>query len=187
MSQLTGILADFISELQNISSLSHSDTHIIQATMPLMQDLVATCDWLPAQYFDYDQTRGYTAYLIHEEHDHRLQVNIVTWRPNFELPPHDHGTWAILGILMGVERNVIWRRLDDGATPGYAEIVQEDELLIQPGEVIVLGPHEIHSVKNMTDDIGVSIHIYGMNLNYTGRSQFNPAEHIERPYLIEFK
>ena len=66
-------------------------------------------------------------------------------------------------------------------------LMTEDELLIQPGEVIALGPHEIHSVKNMTDDIGVSIHIYGMNLNYTGRSQFDPTEHLERPYLIEFK
>ena len=50
---------------------------------------------------------------------------------------------------------------------------------------MALLPHEIHSVVNETDVVTVSLHTYGKHLNYTGRSQFDPAARVEKPFLVK--
>ncbi len=50
-----------------------------------------------------------------------------------------------------------------------------------PGEVVSLLPDAVHSVVNETDRVTVLLHVYGRNLNYTGRSQFDPEANMETP------
>ena len=59
------------------------------------------------------------------------------------------------------------------------------EKLFSAGEVVAFLPHEIHSVVNETEAVTVSLHTYGKHLNYTGRSQFDPAASVEKPFLVK--
>ena len=43
----------------------------------------------------------------------------------------------------------------------------------------------IHSVWNDTDDVTVSLHVYGLHVNHTQRSQFDPATRTETPYKVK--
>jgi hypothetical protein len=61
------------------------------------------------------------------------------------------------------------RRLDDGSRSGYAEIRRQGDKLFVPGDVVTLMPDAIHGVVNETGAVTVSLHTYGMHLNYTGR------------------
>ena len=42
-------------------------------------------------------------------------------------------------------------------------------------------PDAIHSVVNETSAVTVSLHTYGMHLNYTGRLEFDPDRHTAGP------
>ncbi|MFO1067813.1 MAG: hypothetical protein U1E14_04735 [Geminicoccaceae bacterium] len=45
-------------------------------------------------------------------------------------------------------------------------------------------PADIHSVENATPEVSLSLHLYGRHLNWTKRSQYDPAAHAERPFVI---
>jgi hypothetical protein len=42
-------------------------------------------------------------------------------------------------------------------------------------------PDDIHSVVNETGAVTVSLHTYGMHLNYTGRLEFDPEKNTAGP------
>jgi predicted metal-dependent enzyme (double-stranded beta helix superfamily) len=87
----------------------------------------------------------------------------------------------------GPETNVFWKRLDDGARPGYAEIEKQASKVFDAGDVVTFLPDSIHSVLNETDRVTVSLHVYGRHLNYTGRSQFDPEKKTETPFVLKFE
>ena len=58
----------------------------------------------------------------------------------------------------GPETNVFWKRLDDGAHPGYAELARNGEKVFGPGDVV--------------------------SFLYTGRSQFDPEARKELSFLL---
>jgi len=121
-------------------------------------------------------------YRLHEEPDHSLAVFVVTWLPGDETPPHDHATWAVVAGLEGSETNHWWRRLDDGRTPGHAEVRRAGSRRIEPGTLVAMGPDGIHSVHNDSNAKSVTLHVYGMNVDYTDRHRFDPARHTIAPY-----
>ena len=45
---------------------------------------------------------------------------------------------------------------------------------LRAGDVLPLLPDAIHSVRNDTAAVTVSLHVYGYNLNMSGRLQFAP-------------
>ena len=47
-----------------------------------------------------------SVHVLHEESDHRLAVFAVSWLPGRGVPPHDHGTWAIVVGVDGPEKNL---------------------------------------------------------------------------------
>jgi predicted metal-dependent enzyme (double-stranded beta helix superfamily) len=87
--------------------------------------------------------------------------------------------------MTGPEHNVFWERLDDGSREGYAELRPIREQVVSVGEAVCMKTGEIHSVENRSDEMTLSLHIYGRHLNYTGRSQFDIELNREIPFLIE--
>jgi predicted metal-dependent enzyme (double-stranded beta helix superfamily) len=141
-------------------------------------------DWLRPEMCEPDAEQGFGMYVLHEEHDHQLAVFVVSWLPGSGTPPHDHGTWAVVVGIEGVERNTFWKRLDDGTSPGLAEIARIGERHCHIGDVVALPNGAIHSVHNDTDRVSVSLHIYGRHVNHTRRSRFDPAQRTAVPYRV---
>lgn len=130
-----------------------------------------------------DPEQGFSLFPLSEEEDHSLAVFAISWMPARGTPAHDHGTWAVVAGVVGPERNKFWRRQDDGAKPGYAKLEQVGAKTFVPGEVLAMPAGTIHDVWNETDSITVSLHIYGVHINHTGRSQFDVEKCIERPFI----
>jgi predicted metal-dependent enzyme (double-stranded beta helix superfamily)/rhodanese-related sulfurtransferase len=177
-------LDDFVQELRHITAATHDPQVIMRRVSPLAQRLAVAKDWLQPAHYLCDQEQGFGVHLLHEEADHTLAVFAIAWLPERGAPPHNHGTWAVVAGVDGVETNTFWKRLDDGSRPGYAEISSNGEKIFGPGEVVAFLPHDIHSVTNNTQAVTVSLHVYGKHLNYTGRSQFDVAAKTETPFLI---
>jgi predicted metal-dependent enzyme (double-stranded beta helix superfamily) len=141
-------------------------------------------DWLRPEMCKPDAVQGFGMYALHEEDDHQLAVFVVSWLPGSGTPPHDHGTWAVVVGIDGVERNTFWKRRDDGTRAGFAEITPIGERHCCAGDVVALPNNAIHSVHNDTDRVSVSLHIYGHHVNHTQRSRFDPVQRIAVPYRV---
>jgi predicted metal-dependent enzyme (double-stranded beta helix superfamily) len=178
-------LTDLVQDLRTIASEEHDPQHIILRVGPLAERLALAKHWLEPAHYACDAEQGFGVHLLHEEPDHTLAVFAISWLPGRGAPPHNHGTWAVVSGVDGAEKNIFYKRLDDGSRPGYAEVRWHGEKMFGPGDVVSFLPHEIHSVVNETDRVTVSLHIYGMHLNHTGRSQFDLENNVETPFIVK--
>lgn len=177
-------LSDFVKDLRAITAETKDDRAIIDRVRPLARELALSKTWLDQRHYECDAEQGFGVHLLHEEPDHTLAVFAVSWLPGRGAPPHNHGTWSVVAGVDGPEKNVFWKRLDDGTRPGYAEIRKQGEKVFGPGEVVSLLPAAIHSVVNETDGLTVSLHVYGRHLNHVKRSQFDPEARTETPFKV---
>ena len=119
---------------------------------------------------------------LHEEPDHSLGIFVVTWLPGDETPPHDHGTWAVIAGLDGHETNYWWQRVDDGSVAGYADVRRAGQSRIDSSTIVAMPGGAIHSLHNDSDAVSVTLHLYGINVDYTDRCKYDPARHTLAPY-----
>lgn len=179
-------LQDFVADLRAIAAGTNDPQRIIERVRPLAQRMALNkAEWLTPEMYHCEEEQGVGLTVLHEEADHSLAVFAVAWLPGRGVPPHDHGTWAVVAGVDGLETNAFWKRVDDGAREGYAEIVKSGEKVFADGEVLSMLPGAIHSVRNETAQTTVSLHTYGMHINFTNRSQFDPEANREQPFILK--
>ena len=59
------------------------------------------------------------------------------------------------------------------------------EKVFQAGDVIAMPTGTIHSVINESDQVTLSLHVYGKHINFTQRSQFDLDGHTEKPFVVQ--
>ena len=107
-----------------------------------------------------------------------LTILKVVWAPGMRIRPHDHRTWATIGIYTGGEDNSFYRRAGGGLTESGGRAMR-------PKDVCLLGDDTIHAVHNPTTEFAGAIHIYGGNFFEIERSEFDPDTFQEQPYDVE--
>jgi len=175
---------EFVVDLRRVAGASDDPGHIVQELKPLVQRLALDKSWVEERFYRPNEEQGFSATLLHEEPDHSLAVLAVSWLPGRGAPPHDHGTWAVVAGVDGPEKNTFWKRVDDASRPGYAEIVKSGEKVFSEGHVLTMLPGAIHSVDNESDQITLSLHVYGRHINHTDRSTFDPENKVEKPFKV---
>ena len=178
-------LSDYVTDLRAITRETQDDEAIVERVRPLAKRLVLNKDWVDPRYYTCDEEQGFGVHLLHEEPDHTLAVFVLAWLPDRGTPAHDHRTWAVVAGIDGNEKNTFWKRIDDGSRPGYAELKWNGERVYGPGDAVSFLPREIHTVWNDTDAVTLSLHTYGKHINFTGRSQFDPVQRTETPFVVK--
>ncbi len=175
-------LAQFVTALRTITASVTEERDILRQVAPLAERLAANPDLKNEAPIHSNVEKGFSFNLLHEEPDHGLAVALLSWLPSGATLPHNHGTWGIVVGLEGAEKNIFWRRIDDGSRAGYAELERVGAMDCVLGQAVVLPNSIIHSVENTTDEPSVSLHVYGKNVYYTGRSQFDIVNKLELPW-----
>jgi predicted metal-dependent enzyme (double-stranded beta helix superfamily) len=177
----------YVEELRRITLDTNDEDQVIAQVGPLARQLALDKSWLQESHYETDPEQGFGVHLLHEEPDHSLAVFVVSWLPGRGAPPHDHGTWAVVAGVVGVERNIRYKRLDDGTRPDYGELAVKHEIDADEGELICMKTGGIHSVQNQTDAVTLSLNTYGMHVNHTTRSQFDLATNEKTDFKVEIK
>ena len=100
-------------------------------------------------------------HLLHAEPDGAFSILGLVWRPGQTTRIHDHITWCVVGVLSGVEHEELF---DEALNP----IGVRDN---PPGEVGGFAPPgDIHRIRNVSDEIAISLHIYGTDISRVGSS-----------------
>jgi predicted metal-dependent enzyme (double-stranded beta helix superfamily) len=115
-------------------------------------------------------------------HSSDLTVLNVVWAPRMTVMPHNHQMWAIIGVYVGREDNIFWRRIKD-EDGGKIEAAGAKALAAQ--DAVPLGPDIIHSVTNPIPRFSGAIHVYGGDFFEVPRSEWDPETLLEQPYSVE--
>jgi predicted metal-dependent enzyme (double-stranded beta helix superfamily) len=174
-------ISSLVAALKTITAEESDPAAIVARVKPLAAKLAADTSWVQQSFYECDEAQGMGINILHEEEDATLLVEAICWLPGLGVAPHDHQTWGVVVGIDGVEVNVDWKRLDDGAKPGYADLEKAQETQVRKGDVVALLPDEIHSVRNDGDTPSMSLHMYGKVLAKIDRSEFDPIAKIQRP------
>ena len=167
-------LEHFVSDLEFVLTAVSGEGEVLEAVAPLAQKFAGEMTQPAAADFAWHEKYGMGDLELYRAPDDGLLIVLGAWQPGHGVPPHDHGTWAVVVGLAGNERNSLWRRLDDGSRPGYAEIEKLETKVVSPGEVLAMTADDIHSVANSGEEVSYTLHVYGQNLESTGRRQYDP-------------
>ncbi len=167
-------LEHLVGDLEFVLTAVSGEDEILEAVAPLAQKFAKEMTRPAATDFAWHEKYGMGDLELYQAADDGLLIVLGAWQPGHGVPPHDHGTWAVVVGLEGNEQNTLWRRLDDGARPGYAEIEKVETKLVSPSEVLTMKSDGIHSVANRGEEVSYTLHVYGRNLEATGRRQYDP-------------
>jgi predicted metal-dependent enzyme (double-stranded beta helix superfamily) len=109
-----------------------------------------------------------------------LTILNFAWAPWMPLKPHNHNMWAVVGIFVGREDNIFWRR-----TPESIEAAGARSL--GPRDVTSLGPDIIHSVVNPIGKMTRAVHVYGGDFfaPVRPRSEWDAETLVEAPWNMD--
>ena len=167
-------LDHFVADLEFVLTAAGGEDEVLQAVAPLAQKFADAMEWPREDDFAWHETYGMGDLELYRAPDDGLLITLGAWQPGHGVPPHDHGTWAVVVGIAGKEENALWRRLDDGSRPDYAEIDKLETKEVKPGAVFTMTGEDIHSVENSGDQVSFTLHVYGRNLETTGRRQYDP-------------
>jgi predicted metal-dependent enzyme (double-stranded beta helix superfamily) len=108
-----------------------------------------------------------------------LTILNVVWQPKMTVMPHNHETWAVIGVYTGAEDNIFWRKLPGG------KIEAAGAKSLRVGDCTALGRDIVHSVTNPLGKLTGAIHVYRGDFFAIERSEWDPEALDERPYDIE--
>ena len=181
-------ISQLVADLKQVCVQFKDAREILSGVRPLARRAALSKEtWLDDRMYRADAAQGFGVYLLHEEPDHTLAVLALSWLPHRGTPPHDHGTWAVVAGVDGLEKNEFFERADDRSRAGHAELNKVGEKVCGVGDVLAMPPGMIHSVWNETDAVTVSLHIYGKHINHTGRSQFDLERKTETPFIVRME
>ena len=96
-------------------------------------------------------------------------------------PPHDHGTWAVILVLSGKEKNTLYRRGDEGLRTA-------SEVTLERGAILPMRAEAAHVAECLGDEPAIGLHVYGGDILELPRRMWHPEtleEHVFEDTLYE--
>ena len=103
-------------------------------------------------------------YLLSEDADGRFPIYLTCANPGGAVRPHNHGTWAVVAGVSGVEENAYFDRASGGHTPGPSTLAKREVVQVRAGESTGMLPDDVHSVATPGTVPRRHFHMYGLSL-----------------------
>jgi predicted metal-dependent enzyme (double-stranded beta helix superfamily) len=136
-----------------------------------LRPLLAERGWIAPELL-HPRREGYRRELLYEDEAGAFSIGCFVWGAGQATPIHDHRSWGVMGVLSGTLQS---ENFAIGAS-GRLERSAPAELL-HAGQVSWLDPTvgDIHRISAGTDDVDVSIHVYGCRFVDVCRARYDYA------------
>ena len=135
---------------------------------------------LPECVFETAEGR-YARRELYRSDEHGYCVVAMTWGPGQGTLIHDHaGMWCVEGVWSGALEVVQYERLADES--GHWRFQPVGSIQAGPGSAgSLIPPHEYHTIRNPTESVAVSLHIYSGQMTHCAVFQpVDQPQHYER-------
>ena len=155
-------LAQFVGDLQGITSRQSAPAAITAAVAPLLGRLVQNPSAIPAPFRGRGPDGGRGRFMLHRAP--RFNVTAVTWRPGDRAAAHNHDTWGVIGVVDNEIEETRYRVVE--VSGGGAALTVWSVTRHGPGAISRLVPpdDEVHAMYNPTGRDTLEIHVYGRDL-----------------------
>ncbi|MET3431165.1 rhodanese-related sulfurtransferase/predicted metal-dependent enzyme (double-stranded beta helix superfamily) [Herbaspirillum seropedicae] len=119
----------------------------------------------PEADFPVNEQYPAVVYRLSEETDGSFALYLSAGLPGKSVQPHDHTTWAMITGVQGIERNVFYRR-DKTDDPARDTLTPERTIDVVPGNSVILGPDDVHTIELQGQQTGLHLHFYGRGLDH---------------------
>ncbi|ABA20076.1 Cupin region [Trichormus variabilis ATCC 29413] len=169
----------FLTEMEDVlNQVSDESTRLPEIRM-LVRRLIVNSYWVRSQYLDPSPTTGTSVLLLYDELGFPLTVQTVTFAPGTLSTIHNHGTWGVVAVLKGQEKNTVWRCTK--TLDSQDKIEATGEIILSPGDMISFTPDAIHSVQAIGDEPTVTFNIYG-ETDPKQRFEFDAVTHNAKKF-----
>ncbi len=169
----------FLTEVEDVLNQVEEESIFLPQLRMLVRRLIINSYWVQSQNLEPDSKTGTSVLLLYDELGFPLTVQTVTFAPGTTSNIHNHGTWGIVAILKGQEKNTFWRRNPTAEFPDKIEKV--GELNLQPGDLISFTPETIHQVQSLGNEPTVTFNIYG-ETDSKERFEFDIINHLAKKF-----
>lgn len=149
----------FLTEVEDVLNGVDDESLRLPEIRMLVRRLIVNSYWVRSQYLEPSPTTGTSVLLLYDELGFPLTVQTVTFAPGTVSNIHNHGTWGVVAVLKGQEKNTVWRRISDPDFPD--KIASTGEIILSPGDIMSFTPDAIHSVEAVSEEPTVTFNIYG--------------------------
>jgi predicted metal-dependent enzyme (double-stranded beta helix superfamily) len=169
----------FLTELEDVlNNVEDQSTRLPEIRM-LVRRLIINSYWVQSQFLQPDLKTGISVLLLYNELGFPLTVQTVTFAPGTNSNIHNHGTWGVVAILKGQEKNTFWRRSSNSDFPNKIEKV--GEINLSPGDIVSFTHQTIHQVQAIGEEPTVTFNIYG-ETNPKQRFEFDITNHSAKKF-----
>lgn len=167
-------LRKFVTDMSNLIWKTREESEIITNGKKLLEELVSDYRWIPDEFIQH-KSKSYSQHLIYLDPDERFSIICFVWGPGQNTPVHNHTVWGLVGVIQGEELCDEFEIVDD--FPVYSGSSHK----MIPGQVEAVSPKigDWHRVSNPTNDVSISIHVYGGNIGKVVRKQIGYNQSIE--------
>jgi predicted metal-dependent enzyme (double-stranded beta helix superfamily) len=166
-------LAQFIAACRTAAAADHPTLAVREVLQRAIADPSAIDAALGTEPPRMGETTRYD--FLHQASD--LTVLKVVLAGAVRSPPHNHLTWAVIGMYRGAERSVFYRCRDGG-------LIECGGHELRPGETMVLDSEAIHGIANPLDEPSFALHVYGASLANPARSLWHPVTLREEGFSV---
>jgi 3-mercaptopropionate dioxygenase len=162
-------LTDFVADIEDVVA-AQTDPHAITTAVQVrLRTLLDAKDFLTPEQREPDPAH-YRSHLLAVAPSRKFSVVGLVWLPGQVTPIHDHICWCVVGVLQGTEREDLFA-LHGNKSDSCWLVPVGSEMLIAGQTTALMPPEEnIHRVRNAGDDLAISIHVYGEDIERYGSS-----------------
>ena len=152
----------FLREVGAVVAASTDPKTILDGVSDQLRRLLAGPVFLGEAHVKPDKS-SINASVLHLDPQRRFVVTAVAWAPQQGTPIHDHADWGVIGAASNRLILTGYRREDDGATAGFADVAEVSKVLISENSFAYVRPPEdlITKLENPFRDPAVSLHVFG--------------------------
>src|SRR5262245_4882267 len=182
------VMRAFIADVQAVQREGLPAPELLRRIRAPFAALMADPDWLPDEFGRPGAKTGMggeiATWLLFRAGDGSLSFSALVVPPGQVTPVHDHLVWGLVGLYRGAQEEVVYRRTDDGAIDGRADLAVAATNQLAPGSFYELLPPDgdIHSVQTTGDVPSVSLHLLGADIGCMLRHSFDPPQHAVRAF-----
>ncbi|WGV23919.1 cupin [Halotia branconii] len=169
----------FLTEIEDVlNNVADESTRLPEIRM-LVRRLIVNSYWVRSQNLEPSPTTGTSVLLLYDELGFPLTVQTVTFAPGTQSNIHNHGTWGVVAVLKGQEKNTFWQRTPSSESP--EKIAPTGEIILSPGDIVSLTPDAIHSVEAVGNEPTVTFNVYG-ETEPKARFEFDTIKHSAKNF-----